>query len=133
MLLRIIAKEGTWRLLPNPGWRGPEAQRERRSFAVRFDGADGATLTIKATRNRDASAKTTVTHSTRDGKKVKHARGATEQHASIEAARKRLDTLTAEVSKLGWKKRQPRAGFVRTPDAFDAAHLPAPGRPKKTA
>ncbi len=109
----------------------PKTKRERRSFALRFEGADGSRLTIKASRQKDGSAKTEVTHGVRDGKKWKNVRGATETHPNFEAATKRQSELAAQAMKLGWRKREARAGFARKPDAFDAGHLPAPGKTKK--
>ncbi len=113
-------------------WISRPGKRARRSWALRFDAADGSTLTIRATRNSDGSARTEVSHGSAADPKTKKrttTRGATEQHATMEAATKRQGELAAQATKLGWRQREARGGgFVRRADAFDAAHLPAPGR-----
>ncbi len=113
----------------------PAPKRARRSWALRFDAADGSALTIRASRNRDGSARTEVSHGTAPDPKTRKrttTRGATEQHATMEAATKRQSELAAQATKLGWRQREVRGGgFVRRADAFDAAHLPAPGKSAK--
>ena len=54
-----------------------------------------------------------------------------EKHATFEAARAAVEKLAASAAKLGWKGRERSGGFKPRPDAFDAAHLPAPTMPPK--
>jgi hypothetical protein len=103
-----------------------KAKRERKSFSVRLNGANNAQMRITATKRKDGAAQTYAVHTTLDGKKKVNRRGATEDHASIEAARKRVDVLVAHALKLGWKQREARSGFARKPDAFTFDTLPAP-------
>lgn len=96
-----------------------------RTSSVAFRGDSGTELRLVLETRRDGSARTYAVHSTREGKKVRNVRGATQRHASAEAAR------AAQVVKQGWVRKERVGGFAPKPDAFDATHLPAPAKPKK--
>ena len=81
--------------------------------------ANGATLTLLATLKTDGTAVTFAT--TKDADK-KTARGLTESHANMDAARSHLASLAEKAEKLGWK-RGVRVVAAK-PDAF--SKLPAP-------
>lgn len=105
-----------------------KAKRERRSWSVGLDGSDGGSLRVVARLRRDGTAQSFVVHTTKDGKKKRHARGATENHATIDAALARQEKLVVDAAKLGWKVHERAGGFARKPDAFAAANLPRPGK-----
>lgn len=102
------------------------AAKGSRTSSVSFRGEAGTELRLVLETRRDGSARTYAVHSTREGKKVRNARGATQRHASAEAARAAQDRLAAQAVKQGWVRKERVGGFAPKPDAFDAAHLPAP-------
>jgi hypothetical protein len=104
---------------------GPKAPR---SYSTLLHGADGATLRIMALRRADGSAITFAIHGVKDGKKRKNTRGASETHPNLDRAKVAMEKLAATAIKAGWVKKERAGGFARKPDAFDAAHLPAPGK-----
>jgi hypothetical protein len=75
--------------------------------------ANGSSLTLAAVLKADGTAVTTVT--TRDAEKHS-ARGMTESHTTMEAAKAHLASLAEKAEKLGWR-RGLRAVSLR-PDAF---------------
>lgn len=86
--------------------------------------ANGSTLSLLATRKVDGTVVTNVM--TRDAEK-KTARGMTETHANMEAARAHLAKLAEQASKLGWR-RGVRV-IAQKPDAFSKL----PSAPKTVA
>jgi hypothetical protein len=110
--------------------RMPGTRTRPKSKSATLADASGALLRVIAERRREGAV-TFVVHSVRDGKRYRNERGATQRHASFEAAVARLAELTREAQKAGWTRRVPRAGFERRPDAFD--HIPAPSNPSKEA
>jgi hypothetical protein len=71
---------------------------------------------------------TFAVHGVKDGKKRKNTRGASGTHPSLDRAKVAMERLAATAVKAGWVKKERAGGFARKPDAFDAAHLPAPGK-----
>jgi hypothetical protein len=105
------------------------APKAPRSYSTTLGAADGTTtLRLMALRRSDGSAITFAIHTTVDGKKRKHTRGATETHASLDRAKVAMEKLAVTAIKAGWIRKERTGGFVRKPDSFDAAHLPAPGK-----
>ncbi len=59
-------------------------------------------------------------------KSGKRERGASEAHATFASAEKWVTKAEAAAEKAGWKRKAGPGGFVRQPDAFTLANLPAP-------
>jgi hypothetical protein len=97
--------------------------REARSYNVRLD-APGETMLARAFRTRTGWRAEVVIISG-SGKRT---RGATSEHADEKAARAAVDEAAAKAAKLGWALR-PARSFKRAADAWDLAHMPAPGKP----
>jgi hypothetical protein len=104
-----------------------------RSFSISLVAVDGGSmLRMTAILKKDGSAITFVVHTTKaTNGKLQNTRGATEKHATLDAARTAIDKLVLDAVKLGWSMRKGRGGFKAKPDAFDAKHLPAPKTSKK--
>jgi hypothetical protein len=100
---------------------------------VRMTGADGSQLKIQLRVSKKSGQITSaVVHSTSkngSGTRV-HATGARATHASMDEAGKAVFALVAAAQKIGW---QQAATTVTKADAFDAAHLPVPGKVAPTA
>ncbi len=94
-----------------------QTTKPQKSAAVTLR-ANGSTLLLLAVLKADGAAVTTVT--TRDAEKHT-ARGMTETHTSMEAAKSHLAALAEKAEKLGWK-RGVRSVSLK-PDAF--TKLPA--------
>jgi hypothetical protein len=60
----------------------------------------------------------------------KRTRGATQEHATADAARAALEKLAASAEKTGWRRSATRS-FLRAPDAFGLGDLPKPGKTAK--
>lgn len=103
-----------------------DAKKPRRTFSVNLRGAENAALRITMKLKRDGTAVTYAVHSTKDGKKRSNTRGATEHHATAEAAKAAQEKLVMQALKLGWARKERSGGFQAKPDAFDLAHLPVP-------
>jgi hypothetical protein len=88
--------------------------------------ASGAMLRLVALRKPDASVVTYVTTTTTDADK-RSARGMTERHPTMDAAKKTLLALASKAEKLGWTRTAPGRAFAAKPDAFSA--LPAAPKP----
>jgi hypothetical protein len=99
----------------------------RRTYNVRLDGRDSATLHVRAILTKTGARSEAFYRAEMKGKPT---RGASAEHATIEQAKAAVDALVLEAVKLGWKERITRA-FARRADQFDAAHLPAPGKAAK--
>jgi hypothetical protein len=111
-----------------------KAKRQRRSVSFAFVGPDNAGLRIILKLRKDGSGATTcAVHTTRDGKRKIHSRGATETWPTVAAAETQMEKLAVQATKLGWERKAPRVGFIRKPDAFTASSLPKPtaGKAKK--
>ena len=80
--------------------------------------ANGAVLSLLAMRKGDG---TVVTSVTTKGADKKTARGMTEVHKSMDAARAHLEALVKSAAKLGWQRGQ--FAMAARPDAFST--LPA--------
>jgi hypothetical protein len=93
--------------------------REPKSFGITLVSASGELLRLRAHRVKTGWI-TDVTH--RVGKK--NTRGATQHHATPEAARTAIEAVATRAAKAGWERRETR--IVRKEDAFDLAHLPTP-------
>lgn len=91
---------------------------------ILVDGA-GNRLVCHLEKRKDGTWRTLVHHTVGKGKAAKRTRGATTTHRDEKAARAAWGKLATDAKKQGWKG-SPRAGFAGRPDAFDAAHLPAP-------
>jgi hypothetical protein len=102
-----------------------------KSYSVTLRGADGATLQLVALRKADGTASSYAIHSTKaaSGKRNSE-RGATQQHASFDAARAAVEKVATEAAKRGWVRKPRTAGFAAKPDAFSLANLPAAGAEK---
>jgi hypothetical protein len=108
------------------------APKTKRFFSVGLHGADGSTMRVTAALRKDGSATTYATHTVQGaGGKRQSKRGATERHEDMAHARTAVEKLAASAVKLGWQRRA--SGFKARPDAFDAAHLPAPGAQAKAS
>ena len=97
-----------------------------KSFGTRLTSEAGEQLLVRAHKTK-AGWRSEVRHKV--GKVT--TRGATQQHPTMEAARKAVETLAATAEKAGWVRKAARS-FARMPDAFDAAHLPRPTLAKLT-
>jgi hypothetical protein len=110
-----------------------QAQPERsakapKTYSVTLHGTEGATLRITATFRRDGTGVTWAAHTTKAANGKRHSeRGATQQHATADAARAAVDKLAEESVKRGWVRKTAQGGFRAKPDAFDVNSLPAPG------
>ncbi len=105
---------------PEPKRRGSRGK----FFSVGLHGAEeGSAMRINATRRSDGTATSFVVVTTVKGGKRHNARGATERHDSMDAAKAAVAKLAAQAMKLGWSRKA--SGFKSKPDAFDVAHLPA--------
>src|SRR5438046_980829 len=110
----------------------PEVRERKRrtnfSTALRGPG-EGETLRVYLKQRKDGTAITYAVHVTKDGKKKKSEKGATERHPGLEPAKATVEKLVADAVKLGWKIPERKGNFQTKPDAFDATSLPAPGAP----
>lgn len=104
-----------------------------RTQTVTLTAPSGERLHVQAKLNKKTGAITSaVVHSSAkngDGKRT-HARGATTTHATMDLAAQAVFALVTQATKLGWVKTQPMARAKA--DAFDANHIPAPGKPVPT-
>jgi hypothetical protein len=113
---------------PAPTQEQPKVKKPRRTVSVGFSGPEGASLRISLRISKDGKSATTwVSHKASKG--AKSTRGATQTHASLAEAEKAVGALAAKALAKGWEKKV-RVGFVRAPDAFDVASLPAPVKAK---
>ena len=69
------------------------------------------------------------------GKKRTGERGATQTHATMDAAKAALEKLAGALIRGGWVRPERKAlgGFVAREDAFGLNNLPRPGSPKPSA
>lgn len=102
-----------------------KAAKGSRSYSVTLDGAAGAQLRLVAQRKPDGSAVTYVVQVTKTGTKKTSTRGMTTKHASLDAARAAVEKMATEAAapKLGWTRKERKAGFTPHPDSFST--LPA--------
>lgn len=111
--------------------KAPKADKaekgERRRTNITLEGAGGAMLRITTHKREPNTVVAYATHivKTPSGKTQK-TKGASSVHPSTEEAKSASDKLVANAIKLGWTIKKSAGGFRSKPDAFDAAHLPAP-------
>jgi hypothetical protein len=101
--------------------------------AINLRGPEGARLEVFVKRS-PTGAQVGVDHSVLngDGKTRTHSRGASSAHTSWKDGLKQQQKLVEQAIRAGWVR---PVGVLRgpRPDAFDAAHIPAPAAPKPEA
>jgi hypothetical protein len=86
-------------------------------------------ITAYATRAGWTSAATRYREKAVKGKKRSGERGATQEHATLAAAKAAVEKLATAFVKNGWTRPERRAfGFARKPDAFGPGNVPNPRR-----
>jgi hypothetical protein len=93
-----------------------------------LEGAAGAQLRLVAQRKADGSAISYAVQITKAaGGKKASTRGMTTKHASLDSARAAVERMAGEATspKLGWTRKEKKAGFTPKPDAFTT--LPTAG------
>jgi len=115
---------------PAPKPRDPNAVPK--SYGINLSDDEGNKVRILALRRKDGSFSSAVVYKIKkqDGTTEKK-RGASGDHANLEAARKHVDSLAAGMVKDGWKRRQGGGGFKAAADAFTIDNLPKPKNRKK--
>jgi hypothetical protein len=103
--------------------------KEPKSRSVTLRGAAGATLTVVAERKATGAACYVLHSVPGEGKKRKTTRGATTQHANMDAARAAADKLVKDALAKGWTRAERPAGFRPKPDAFTELPSPATASP----
>jgi hypothetical protein len=114
---------------PAPATKSPKGSK---SFSITFAGASGATIRAVAQAKKDGSAVTYLVHTTKTaGGKKRAERGAVEQHANLDLAKRAVEgRLSAVVVKRGWVRTERAAGFTAKPPAFGLDSVPVAGTEK---
>jgi hypothetical protein len=114
---------------PAPAEKPAKLKQSTGNFSTSLSGPNGSVISFRAVAKKDGSFSTYAVMSdgskNAEGKRTS-TRGATQVHPNLEAAKKAVDAMIAEATKLGWVKRGAGRGVRQVPDSFDIAHLPAP-------
>lgn len=102
-----------------------------KSTGITLKDPAGNVMRLTATTKKDGTAQTYVIHRTLDdaGKTKEIRRGATQSHATLDAARAVLEKIKAKAVSAGWIEKVSRVGKAK-PDAFDIDSLPTAKRKK---
>jgi len=103
-----------------------------KSMGVTLKDPAGDIMRITAVAKKDGSAHTYVIHRVLadDGTTKSVARGASQQHVNMDAARAVVEKLKTAAVAAGWIAKVAAVGRSK-PDAFDALNLPKPRKAKK--
>jgi hypothetical protein len=105
--------------------RKPRVASEAKTATVSLRAADGSVMYIVAERTKTGAKTYVITQNA--GKKP--ARGMTEMHSDMEAAKKTIAARAVQAEKLGWTRRVAGRVFQPKPDAFTT--LPPAPKGKK--
>ena len=103
----------------------PASAKVQKTISSVLTDASGNQLRINGTRRANGGYSTSVSYyeKGKDGKLKYSQRGASEQHADEDTARKAIKAITDTAAKQGWSQKRP-GGFAGKADSFNLKTLP---------